>query len=159
MGKILKKYYCGISIGIFVLFMIHGCNETECSESKTTILWANFYNSDLSMHSDTLAVYGLNINSMLIDTSVMKNISLPLKLTESSTSFVFDFFSKNDELRAKDTILFIHKNSEHFISEACGCVMFFSIDTIIHTKHKIDSIAIRNKNITNEEQENIQIFL
>lgn len=160
MGKFLKIISYLLLTGCFSFSFI-ACDETECTESTVVEFYGNFYNvRDNTVYTDTLAIYGIGApnDSLLIDSMSIKSISLPLKLTDTETSFVFDFINRAKAAIVRDTVFVYHQNNVHFISDACGCVMFFSIDSIAYTKHKIDSIAINLKDVINEPQENIQLF-
>ncbi|MCD7973561.1 MAG: DUF6452 family protein [Candidatus Azobacteroides sp.] len=147
-----------ILIGL-IATLFFSCGDTECSESTNATLAAVFYIDEDNISSgDSLLVYGLHNDSLLIKVSTPTIINFPLKLEEHTTSFVFDFTGDLQVDLVKDTVRFFHQNSPHFISEACGCAMFYTIDSIRYTRHKIDSIAVVNKDIINEELENIQIF-
>ena len=160
MGKILKKIAPFLLITCLSLGFM-ACDETECTESTVVEFNGNFYRKrDNTAYTDTLSIYGINApnDSILKDTAAIKTITLPLKLTDTETAFLFDFVNRAKASFIKDTISIFHQNNVHFISDACGCAMFFSIDSIAYTRHKIDSIAINSKDVINEPQENIQLF-
>jgi len=48
-----------------------------------------------------------------------------------------------------DTMTFYYQRQVQFISNACGYVDFYNIDTVITTRHNIDSVHILNKSVTN----------
>ena len=146
---------------IVASLLFFGCGETECSESAKTALYVNFYKkSNNAAYTDTLSVYGLENDSILYKEAKVKSLELPLRLNSDTTTYVFSFFSKVDTVTVtvNDTVAFIHRNNEHFISEACGCAMFYVIEDVYFTRGHIDSISVQNKTITNEIQENIRIF-
>ena len=146
---------CMATVGTWIL---HGCGETECSESTKTALYVNFYKkSTHAAHTDTLSVYGLNNDSLLYEKTITKSLELPLRLNKDTTIYVFGF-SKAGDTTVNDTVTFIHRNNEHFISEICGCAMYHVIEEVYFTRRHIDSISVQNKTITNEIQENIRIF-
>ncbi|MCL1943441.1 MAG: DUF6452 family protein [Candidatus Azobacteroides sp.] len=163
MGQILKPASPCVIIACCVIMvcssLFFGCGETECSESTTTALYANFYQkSDNASHADTLFVYGLGNDSLLYDSVRTATLTLPLRLKENTTAYVFKFITRSATEVVNDTVTFIHQNNEHFISASCGCAMFYTIDTVIYTRRHIDSIAVNNKAIVNEPRENIRIF-
>ena len=137
-----------------------GCGETECSESTKAALYVNFYKkSNNAVHTDTLSVYGLSNDSIVHKEAAAKSLELPLRLNTDTTSYVFSFLvNATDSIVVNDTVTFIHRNNEHFISESCGCAMFYVIENVKSTHLHIDSISIQNTTITNEIRENIRIF-
>jgi hypothetical protein len=119
--------------------------------------------SNNAAFTDTVTVYGLldeasRYDSVLYNNQRLKSASLPLRLDKDTTSFVFNFLTTAGVLWTQDTITFVHQNNPHFISEACGFVMYFTLDTVIHTTNRIDSISVNNNKITNDPSENIRMF-
>ncbi len=152
--KVLQVIFIAC-VPVILFCFISGCGgETECEESTITSLYANFYQKGtLATYTDSLAVHGFQNDSLLYDTANIKSLTLILKLNSDTTIYVLDFLTKG-----KDTITFVHENSPHYISETCGCTMFYNIDSVIYTSHYIDSLSVINKNIINEPRENIQLF-
>lgn len=158
MGKVLK--IAGIILCFIQAAFLFSCDDSECSESVDTIMLVNFYDkTKFTLHNDTLAVWGLQNDSLLQDTTNnLNSLKLPLRMVDTGTTFIFDFVHPRDSFYVTDTIEFMHTNNVHFISEACGCAMFFVLDSIKYTRNYIDSIAINQHEITNELIENIQVF-
>lgn len=168
MGQILKLIQyralllvCAVIIASSVFF---ACSDSECSESTVTDMNVNFYKkSNNAAFTDTVTIFGLldggiEYDSILYNAQRLKSVTLPLRLDNDSTSFVFNFLTAAGILWAQDTITFVHRNDPHFISEACGFVMYFKLDTVIYTTDHIDSISVNNNMITNDPSENIRIF-
>ena len=160
MGKILRKFiYLFFAVCSSLVYV--SCDETECTESSIVEFSGNFYRKrNNAAYTDTLAIYGIKApnDSLLVDTVAIKGIALPLKYAGTETTFVFDFINRAKAGFVRDTVSVFHQNNVHFISDACGCTMFFTIDSIAYTRHKIDSIAINSKDVINEPKENIQLF-
>jgi len=162
MGKVLKSLPFWVILTFFITSLM-SCDETECTDSTTVILRGGLYNSDLTKYSpDTVSLYAkrpFKDDSLLIDTSLIINpLELPLRISGDTSTYIINFINRLEDENRSDTIHFVHQNKEHFISEACGCVMYHIMDTVIYTRNKIRSISIANKDVTNEEQENIQIY-
>ena len=163
MGRISIKT-AGFIVFVFCIpivssLLFSGCEETECSESAKTALYVNFYKkSNHAEHTDTLSVRGLTNDSLLYEGVAKKTLELPLRINADTTIYVFSFLLNAKDSIVNDTVTFIHRNNEHFISEACGCAMFYVIEDVYFTRGHIDSISVQNKTITNEIQENIRIF-
>ncbi|RAJ10653.1 hypothetical protein LX64_00258 [Chitinophaga skermanii] len=107
---------------------------------------------------DTTLPY-VTIKSMMGDT-VAKNqtgltgVALPLNGVIDSTWYYF----KADSTVLGDTILFRYKRHQQFISPGCGFATYYHLDTVITTRHAIDSIQIINKEVTNNEDIHLYLF-
>jgi hypothetical protein len=47
-----------------------------------------------------------------------------------------------------DTLTFYYQRQLNFLSNACGYTYFYNLDTVITTKHNIDSVIIENTSVT-----------
>ncbi|MDR2475580.1 MAG: hypothetical protein LBD45_06950 [Bacteroidales bacterium] len=163
MGKILKKHTqrFGITYIISVFAFFHGCGDTECTESTLTGMVINFHHNAGLQTPDSAFIYSTLEDTLLLfsrtGATKLNQLRLPLRINNSSTKYIFrlKYTSIEDEI---DLIEFFHNNQPHFISETCGCAMFFTIDSVVYSKNAIDSILIPNREITNEPKENIQLF-
>jgi len=161
MGQIsIKTLIVGVlCMAIIGILILPGCGETECSESTKTAVYVNFYKkSNLAAHTDTLSVYGLSNDSLLYKEKAEKSLELPLRLNSDTTVYVFRFLLNAKTDFINDTVTIIHRNNERFISESCGCAMFYIIDDVNFTRGHIDSISVNDTTVTNEKRENIRIF-
>jgi hypothetical protein len=137
-------------------------SDGECRKDRDVLLAANFYVVDYDSvtlvyitksYSDTITIFGLGNDSVLSDSINIKSISLPLKPFESTTKFVFQVLNKTP-----DTIAFIHKNEEYFLSLECGELVFHTLENVEFTTNQIDSVLIMDKDITLNKTENIKIY-
>ncbi|HUX84361.1 MAG TPA: DUF6452 family protein, partial [Chitinophagaceae bacterium] len=81
-------------------------------------------------------------------------VSLSLDQNQDSTSY----YINPDSTGGGDTVLIRYSRKLHLVSPACGFVTFFHIDTILATRHHIDSIAIQTRDINTTYVENILLF-
>lgn len=103
---------------------------------------------------DSIRVQGIGNDSVLYNNG--RNLSalrLPLRADTCVTAFALLWHG------TKDTLFIRHDNTRHFVSQACGCMVYHTIDTVWHSGSAIDSIALINSTIENNEQENIQLTM
>ena len=103
---------------------------------------------------DSIRVQGIGNDSVLYNNG--KNLSalrLPMRPDTCVTAFALLWHG------TKDTLFIRHDNTRHFVSQACGCMVYHTIDTVWHSGSAIDSIALINSTIENNEQENIQLTM
>lgn len=59
----------------------------------------------------------------------------------------------------EDILTIRHTNDRHYISMACGCVIYHTIDSVWTHGVFIDSLSILNSTVENYEQDNIYLHL
>ena len=142
-------------------FIISSCaEESDCSLTSRATLRGTFYTLDdnnirTAAEVETLTITALGTDSVILnkDTKV-KMIFLPLQYTVDTTALVLHF---SDEL--KDTIVIKHTNTPYFVSMECGYEMNQAITSCYYTRHKLDSIDIKNNNANKDGTENLQLFI
>ena len=106
---------------------------------------------------DSLTVQGIDTAGVLLD-SIYNNsrkiskIYLPLNKFVAVSTFKVKF------KQTVDTITITHTNSNMYLSLECGCLKVHSIDTVLTTKHFIDSVSIKIHNVNNINAEHLQIY-
>jgi hypothetical protein len=63
-----------------------------------------------------------------------------------------------DTVTTIDTLQFIYVRQLFFLSYACGYINNYSIQELISSENRIDSIAVINSYITTSDEENVQIL-
>lgn len=103
---------------------------------------------------DSLTVYGVGSDSVLYNNNKsVSKISLPLRKNADSTQFVMTFNDKTDMLTVR------HRNTDYFVSLACGCFVYHTIDTIYAGRSVIDSVGMVEYEIANYENTNAVLYL
>lgn len=107
---------CSLAGRKSVFFIVNSLNEEEAVVKHTL---------------DSLTVTAMGTDSILLNKEVnVSYFSLPLKYTEESTTFVFQYTSVN-----KDTVTIRHTNTPKFISMDCGYEMEQTIGSIHDVKY------------------------
>jgi hypothetical protein len=161
--KPINLRHCLLCIPLFAFCFTSSCtSDGECRKDKDVLLQAGFYTTEYDSvravyvtknYSDTIKIFGLDNDSVLSDSISIKSISLSLKSFENTTKFVFQVLNKTP-----DTITFIHKNEEYFLSLECGELIFYTLENVEFTTNQIDSVLITNQDITLNKTENIKIY-
>jgi len=152
----------------FFIFGISCTGDDECRKDKYVKMGVGFYSRTLNVTTnkytistlsiDSLSIQGIETTGMLKDTFIYKKskkiskIYLPLNKFVDVSRFKVEF---NNTI---DTVTIAHTNSEMYLSLECGCLKVHSIDTVLTTKHFIDSVSIKIHNVNNINAEHLQIY-
>jgi hypothetical protein len=145
-----------LSLIFLIAVFFWACTEEEtCRESTNAYLQATFFKAgtSTSFQVDTLTINGLGKDSFLYNKKLkVSAISLPLNQQKNISTFVLKSNNIND------TVTVIHTNADYFLSFACGCMITHKIDTVLTTKHFINSIIIKQYDINNQDVKHLQIY-
>lgn len=156
MRKIIPANFLLI-LSVLILFLF-SCTPQSCFEETESFLKATLYlyKTRKILAPDSLTVYGLNMgtNKLYNKTINIKTALLPLNASSHECTYIVEINGKTD------TIEFRYTTYPHLISKECGFTFYHNlyIDSLVYTRHEIDSIYIRKNVITTVNEENIQIF-
>ncbi|MBE0673191.1 MAG: hypothetical protein IH591_00880 [Bacteroidales bacterium] len=132
------------------------CAPESCYEDTTSAAMAGFYETGtgINISPDSVTVFGAgSVNDTLwFSQKNIKSVNIYLDPSSPSCSYVFIING------IQDTITFNYSSFPHLISKECGYSMFHTVETCTSTKNIIDTVIIRNRNITIPYEENIRIF-
>lgn len=158
----LKTIYKSLLLYLLLLTWT-GCKvDEECRIEDTIRLHAVLICDSIISTGDTLrlnaldnlTIQGLGSDSLLLDNaSNISSIALPLRNDQNETVFLLTTNNR------QETLTIHHQNKQHFISLACGCFVYHTIEDIRSEGVLIDSIEVLNSNIENYTQDNIRIHL
>jgi len=159
---------------IGALLGLWGCDaDTECRQSSAVYLNVVFMGDSLRQSTDSLKlsfdslaqdtirfstvtgmeIHGLGRDSILYEASdVITTVHLPLRPDSTHTDFVFRYNG------ATDTVSILHDNDMQFISLACGCFVFHTIEGLNGTRHFMDSAHILNDAVTTSADTHMRFF-
>lgn len=146
--------------GLILLLAITGlagsCTPESCLEETTSFLNATFYKTGSTQASvaDSITVFGIGKETDKIydNTHKVSLIKLPLDASSDECGFVMKI---ND---ITDTLRITYTSYPHLISKECGITLFFTLESYRVSGTTVDTIIIRNSNITTFNEENIRIF-
>ena len=146
--------------------LIPSCEVENCPPNALSYLHFSLVdqNGRTFQTSDTITIVGQTLanDSLVSDTLINQetaanSFTLPLSY-DAYTQFIFVYHALNAGYVGRDTIQIDHRNIPYFTNLDCGTMMFYEITNVGHTHHRLDSIAITNPNIDNNEKENIRIY-
>ncbi len=145
---------------LFVLFwtIMVGCQEELCEDITANPLRVGFYISEdgerFPESLDSLSVKGTGHDSLLYDNqSNVGRVEIPLDMSRDSCGFLFMVPGKTDTLK-----VFYERNLT-LVSIECGFVIFFEILDIEITNNFIKSYSVKERNVTNVNEEHIHFIL
>ena len=155
-----------IYILLFCIFLVTSCAiDEQCRQNRYIALKIDFFHVDTlvttSLTLDSIIVKGLKYDTLsskyvyLDSTFIVKStntLNLPLHKFIPISKFEIQFN------KTIDTMTIVHTNSDYYLSLECGCLKTHSIDSVLFTKHFIDSIRITNPNVNTTNAENIRIY-
>jgi len=137
--------------------LLFSCAPQSCFEPTESFLKASLYlnNTGKLLAPDSLTVYGAGLNTNRLYDKAKSVTIAQFPLNSSSTHCTF-FIKING---VTDTIQFKYTNYPHLVSKECGYTFYHTLyDSLAYSRKIIDSIFIRNNNITTLNEENIRIF-
>ena len=103
---------------------------------------------------DSVTVRGIGSDSAkYANEKDLENIYLPLRSDTDWTEYLIEWHNK------KDTLKIHHQNIQRYISMACVCIVFHSIDTIEATNHFIDTLNIISTEVQNYKTRHLLLLL
>ena len=141
-----------------------GCSSTGCTENQNSVPLAGFYSMSTgdAISIDSLAIGGVGApnDSLLIGPSERASETyLPLRSTETSTTFVIKYMQKAlAQYGLEDRITFYYESRPWFASEECGAMYHYRITRVSYTNQLLDSVGISDSLITNIERKTIGLY-
>lgn len=149
--------------------MLGACSaDTECRQKADVFLGVVFSGDSLRLNADStdyehatftsvtgMQITGVGRDSILYgESKSITKAQLPLRPDTNITAFQLQYQGMND------TLYIIHDNQMNFISLACGCFVFHTINdsASYHTCHFIDSIRILNSQVTAKKEDHLRIY-
>jgi hypothetical protein len=158
-------------IGLLIVFGLFSCEKDDiCVEGDTPLLIIRFYDAEnpLEFKSvSSLRVTGLGQEfsvDTFTDRSTLDSISIPLRINQPDTGFVFISESATEddlETGNQDTLSFSYNTREEFASRACGFIANFeqlSESLTSDGDNWIQSIEIIDTTINSQASAHVEIF-
>ena len=150
-------------ISLLLLFL-SACSQIDCPLNNRAFAVYKFMNSvgDSVKITDTIDV---STNRHELEDSVLINkltgkssFSIPMSYNQPEDVLYFEIYTAN--YRYIDTVWVQKESRPHFESVDCNPVFFHTITGVRTTHHAIDSITIKNKNVTYDSSKaNMHIHL
>ena len=165
--RVLRRITGLLAFGALLLGA--GCSGNECYDNHSALPLASFYDAATAqpVSLNRVEIYGIGApgDSILYTPQTLTEAYLPFRIWQDTTRYVFAYrgmlpdsvAQQYPELVPRDTLTFIYRPKEWFVSPSCGAMYFFDMDTVVHSSLLIDSVGY-NSVITNENVANIRIF-
>ena len=103
---------------------------------------------------DSVQIWGVECDTMpYIEVKNQSKLWLPLRVDTAVTTYQILW---HEQL---DFITIHHNNDRQFISNACGCMVYHTIDTVLFGGAFIDSVEVLNTIVSGTTEENILLYL
>jgi hypothetical protein len=136
--------------------LIASCTPESCIGETTSFVHVTFYKSATNKLTapDSITVFGIGRESERLYGKALNAsvINLPLDASSDNCGFIIKINDKTDTLK------FTYTSYPHLISKECGITFFYSLEDLHTGGTAIDTVLIRNKNITTFNEENIRII-
>lgn len=144
-------------IAVVIAALFFSCASDVCNQKITWPAQVGFYakwsvKADTLIFVDSVSVWGLNNDSILVSNAKKNKLELPLSILQGSSTFVFKIKS------TYDTVAIFHSNTPYLISKQCGYSYEQVIDTIVYTQHALSKITWKVPEADKNDKENIEIF-
>lgn len=134
-----------------------GCRTEIKVVSDVSVEWINVDSLEHPSKNntwDSVSVMGIGSEMLLYKQSTnVKTLRLPLRGDTCVSDFLILWHGNTDILHIH------HQNDRHYISLACGCTIYHTIDSVWSEGTFIEHAEIINSSVENYEQENIHIRL
>ncbi len=170
----VKLKFLGLLITAVILIL--ACEKDDiCVDGDTPLLQISFFDAEDTNTVSTVTsirVIGDGQTEVietdsLVDRTDLENISIPLKTTETSTTFQFIVDSEDDddgnETGNIDTVTFSYELGDEYVSRACGFIANYNNVTSnvsLDTNNWIKSIEIitEDVNLDNINTTHVKIY-
>ncbi len=150
---------------IFIFFLSACDSGSDICLSNQQSVQGNFYSSYYNYTDDVdtfvapISIVGLSdgvpVDSIIYQNDSIDNCYMPLSMFHDTTQYLIKVNNSSD------TISFVHNKELSFISEECGFIFDFKLDTIMYSNTSfIDTVIIYdNEIIYNESTPNVKIYI
>lgn len=110
--------------------------------------------SVMSQWDSVQIIWGVECDTVpYIEVKNQSKLWLPLRVDTAVTTYQILWHKQ------LDSITIHHTNDRQFISNACGCMVYHTIDTVLFGGAFIDSVEVLNTIVSGTTEENILLYL
>lgn len=157
----MKKRIIYSGLLMCFLFLV-GCKDeySICNESRNVLLQANLYKVNNAVEQPypapgfTLSVFN---TALPIYNNISGLSSFLLPLTPGMDSTLYQIVTSSTA--TPDTLAILYSTNNVQLSVPCGTINMFRILRVSSTNNSIDSVRIKNPEISNVQKENIKIYI
>ena len=134
-------------IAVACVAALSSCTGDGCVDNSSSLPLAHFYQGGKKVTVSNLSVRGIGAPS---------EVYLPLRPGANMCQFEFNY---NTEGATADTITLHYSATPMFANMDCGAMYGFTISEHQFTHHAIDSVALVNPEVTNNNAVTLRIFM
>lgn len=161
MGKILIAAACCL---IACACVLTGCNSGGCTELRSSVPRADFYNSSTNsaITVDSLQITGVGVpgDSILYGPSTRnKTVYLPMPAEVNSVQWRIAYMQTELARRGiADTVSIDFDRTPWFAGEECGAMFKYRITRLATTTNVIDSVVLVDSVVVNVDAVTFKIY-
>ena len=156
------RFLLSIVLVLAALYLT-ACNDDSCYDNGSSLPLAAFYlgNSQQTITGLTIMGIGAPGDSLLADSSALKEVYLPLRASVGTTRYAISRWVGAGTPMAQqlhDTLTLDYEPIAYFHSAECGAMYNFNLHDVRCTINGIDSVVVITPLVTNSRTPALRIY-
>lgn len=148
---------------VLAALYLTACNDDSCYDNGSSLPLAAFYlgNSQQTITGLTIMGIGAPGDSLLADSSALKEVYLPLRASVGTTRYAISRWVGAGTPMAQqlhDTLTLDYEPMAYFHSAECGAMYNFNLHDVRCTINGIDSVVVITPLVTNSRTPALRIY-
>ena len=148
---------------VLAALYLTACNDDSCYDNGSSLPLAAFYlgNSQQTITGLTIMGIGAPGDSLLADSSALKEVYLPLRASVGTTRYAISRWVGAGTPMAQqlhDTLTLDYEPIAYFHSAECGAMYTFNLHDVRCTINGIDSVVVITPLVTNSRTPALRIY-
>ena len=148
---------------VLAALFLTACNDDSCYDNGSSLPLAAFYlgNSQQTITGLTIMGIGAPGDSLLADSSALKEVYLPLRASVGTTRYAISRWVGAGTPMAQqlhDTLTLDYEPIAYFHSAECGAMYNFNLHDVRCTINGIDSVVVITPLVTNSRTPALRIY-
>lgn len=148
---------------VLAALYLTACNDDSCYDNGSSLPLAAFYlgNSQQTITGLTIMGIGAPGDSLLADSSALKEVYLPLRASVGTTRYAISRWVGAGTPMAQqlhDTLTLDYEPIAYFHSAECGAMYNFNLHDVRCTNNGIDSVVVITPLVTNSRTPALRIY-
>lgn len=148
---------------VMAALYLTACNDDSCYDNGSSLPLAAFYlgNSQQTITGLTIMGIGVPGDSLLADSSALKEVYLPLRASVGTTRYAISRWVGAGTPMAQqlhDTLTLDYEPIAYFHSAECGAMYNFNLHDVRCTINGIDSVVVITPLVTNSRTPALRIY-
>ena len=148
---------------VLAALYLTACNDDSCYDNGSSLPLAAFYlgNSQQTITGLTIMGIGAPGDSLLADSSALKEVYLPLRASVGTTRYAISRWVGTGTPMAQqlhDTLTLDYEPIAYFHSAECGAMYNFNLHDVRCTINGIDSVVVITPLVTNSRTPALRIY-